>query len=80
MLFFCWQNIGLLNVGDTIMEVNGVEVHTPIELQQQLQKCLGSVTFKIRPSNSDLIAPAQVTILLSIRNLSIRNSKFISII
>ncbi|KAG8193351.1 hypothetical protein JTE90_022980 [Oedothorax gibbosus] len=50
---------GLLNVGDTIMEVNGVEVHTPIELQQQLVKCTGSVTFKISPCNSDLIAPAQ---------------------
>ncbi|XP_042907805.1 protein PALS2 isoform X2 [Parasteatoda tepidariorum] len=50
---------GLLNVGDTILEVNSVEVHTPMDLQQQLQKSLGSVTFKIRPSNTDLIAPAQ---------------------
>lgn len=51
--------LGLLNVGDTILEVNGVEIHTPAELQQQLQKSMGSVTFKIRPSNTDLIAPAQ---------------------
>ncbi|XP_055926505.1 protein PALS2-like isoform X4 [Argiope bruennichi] len=50
---------GLLNVGDIILEVNGAEVHTPAELQQQLQKSMGSVTFKIRPSNSDIISPTQ---------------------
>ncbi|KFM80756.1 MAGUK p55 subfamily member 6, partial [Stegodyphus mimosarum] len=50
---------GLLNVGDTILEVNGVEVHSPLELQQQLQRSMGSVTFKIRPSNTDIITPAQ---------------------
>ncbi|CAL1276289.1 unnamed protein product [Larinioides sclopetarius] len=50
---------GLLNVGDIILEVNGAEVHTPAELQQQLQKSMGSVTFKIRPSNTDIISPTQ---------------------
>ncbi|GBM21054.1 MAGUK p55 subfamily member 6 [Araneus ventricosus] len=50
---------GLLNVGDIILEVNGAEVHTPAELQQQLEKSMGSVTFKIRPSNTDIIAPTQ---------------------
>lgn len=59
---YCFIILGLLNVGDTILEVNGVEVHTPIDLQQQLNKSLGSVTFKIRPSNTDTIAPAQVNI------------------
>ncbi|GFY55677.1 MAGUK p55 subfamily member 6 [Trichonephila inaurata madagascariensis] len=50
---------GLLNVGDIIIEVNGVEVHSPLELQHQLQRSMESVTFKIRPSNTDIIAPAQ---------------------
>ncbi|XP_054708335.1 protein PALS2-like isoform X2 [Uloborus diversus] len=50
---------GLLAVGDTILEINGVELHFPAELQQQLSKSSGSVTFKIRPSNSDTISPAQ---------------------
>ncbi|XP_054715686.1 LOW QUALITY PROTEIN: protein PALS2-like [Uloborus diversus] len=50
---------GLLNVGDTILEINGVELDSPAELQQQLSKSSGSVTFKIRPSNSDTIPPAQ---------------------
>lgn len=64
------------------MEVNGAEVHTPVELQHQLQKSMGSVTFKIRPSNTDLIAPAQVSIFvclyLSIVNMQIKglNTEF----
>lgn len=54
---------GLLSVGDTILEINGFEVHSPVDLQQQLNKSNGSVTFKIRPSNSDTIAPAQVSFI-----------------
>ncbi|PRD27864.1 UNVERIFIED_CONTAM: Mpp6 [Trichonephila clavipes] len=50
---------GLLNVGDIIIEVNGIEVHSPLELQHQLQRSMESVTFKIRPSNTDIIAPTQ---------------------
>ncbi|XP_076374125.1 protein PALS2-like isoform X2 [Tachypleus tridentatus] len=38
---------GLLHVGDIIMEVNGVEVHTPQQLQEQLKDINGSITFKI---------------------------------
>ncbi|RWS03997.1 MAGUK p55 subfamily member 6-like protein [Dinothrombium tinctorium] len=41
---------GLLHVGDIILEVNGVEVHTPEELNEQLRHSKGSVTFKISPS------------------------------
>lgn len=50
---------GLLHVGDTIMEVNGVEVFTPEQLQSQLRKSQGSVTFKIMPSFHDVIPSAQ---------------------
>lgn len=44
---------GLLHVGDTILEVNGVPVHTPEQLQLQLKKAQGSVAFKILPSYHD---------------------------
>ncbi|XP_064466218.1 protein PALS2-like isoform X1 [Ornithodoros turicata] len=50
---------GLLHVGDTILEVNGVPVHTPEQLQYQMKKAQGSVTFKILPSYHDSIPTSQ---------------------
>lgn len=43
----------LLNVGDAIIEVNGQEVHTPEQLQEQIRKSKGSVTFKVSPAARD---------------------------
>lgn len=44
---------GLLHVGDIILEVNGQEVYSPEQLQEQLRKSAESVTFKISPSSKD---------------------------
>lgn len=45
---------GLLHVGDVILEVNGVEVYTPEDLQTEISKSSDSVTLKIGPrDNSD---------------------------
>ena len=41
---------GLLHVGDTILEVNGVPVATPEDLQIQISKAKESVALKIGPS------------------------------
>ncbi|KAH7977500.1 hypothetical protein HPB49_001995 [Dermacentor silvarum] len=50
---------GLLHIGDTILEVNGVPVHTPEQLQLQLKKAQGSVAFKILPSYQDSLPTFQ---------------------
>ena len=44
---------GLLHVGDIILEVNGQEIATPEQLQEQLKRSPESVTFKISPSSRD---------------------------
>ena len=41
---------GLLHIGDTILEVNGVPVCTPEDLQIQISKAKESVALKIGPS------------------------------
>lgn len=41
---------GLLHVGDAIREVNGVEVHTPEELQTEIARARESVTLRVVPS------------------------------
>lgn len=41
---------GLLHTGDVILEVNGVPVSTPEELQNQISLANESVTLKIGPS------------------------------
>lgn len=43
---------GLLHVGDVILEVNGVEVYTPEDLQTEISKSADSVTLKIGPRDS----------------------------
>lgn len=44
---------GLLRVGDVIKEVNGVEVQTPEQLQEQIKKAQANITLKILPSFND---------------------------
>lgn len=44
---------GLLHIGDTILEVNGVPVSTPEDLQIQISKAKESVALKIGPSFDD---------------------------
>jgi S1-C subfamily serine protease len=45
---------GLLHVGDTILEVNGVPVSSPEDLQIQISKAKESVALKIGPSFEDM--------------------------
>ncbi|KDR14827.1 MAGUK p55 subfamily member 6 isoform X2 [Zootermopsis nevadensis] len=44
---------GLLHIGDTILEVNGVPVSSPEDLQIQISKAKESVALKIGPSFED---------------------------
>lgn len=44
---------GLLHVGDIILEVNGQEIDSPEQLQEELRKSDESVIFKISPSAKD---------------------------
>lgn len=44
---------GLLHVGDIILEVNGQEIDSPEQLQEELRKSEESVVFKISPSAKD---------------------------
>lgn len=41
---------GLLNPGDVILEVNGIGVHTPEDLQTEVSRAKDTVTLKIGPS------------------------------
>lgn len=57
---------GLLNVGDVILEVNGVEVNTPEDLQTEVAKSRDSVTLKVGNGNvpethSSLVMPNGTT-------------------
>jgi hypothetical protein len=49
---------GLLHVGDIILEVNGIEIDSPEQLQEQLKKSKGGVTLKVSPSSRDSIQPS----------------------
>ncbi|XP_038567580.1 MAGUK p55 subfamily member 6-like isoform X2 [Micropterus salmoides] len=52
---------GMLHTGDIIREVNGREVgRNPLELQEQLRDCSGSITLKVLPSYRDTPASPQV--------------------
>lgn len=42
---------GLLSVGDVILEINGVAVYTPEDLQTEIAKAKDSVTIKIGQAN-----------------------------
>lgn len=41
---------GLLHPGDVILEVNGIGVHTPEDLQTEISRAKESVTLKIGPN------------------------------
>ncbi|XP_071388920.1 MAGUK p55 subfamily member 6a isoform X2 [Centroberyx affinis] len=52
---------GMLHTGDIIREVNGREVGSnPLDLQELLKDCSGSITLKVLPSYRDTPTPPQV--------------------
>lgn len=51
---------GLLHSGDVILEVNGVKVHTPEELQVEISRAKDSVTLKIGPNLDEEIKSARL--------------------
>lgn len=52
---------GLLNAGDVILEVNGVGVNTPEELQTEISRAKESVTLKIGPNVEEEMKSARLT-------------------
>lgn len=52
---------GLLNPGDVILEVNGVGVHTPEDLQAEISHAKESVTLKIGPNIDEDMKLARLT-------------------
>lgn len=52
---------GLLNPGDVILEVNGVGVKSPEELQTEISHAKESVTLKIGPSVDEEMKSARLT-------------------
>lgn len=52
---------GLLNKGDVILEVNGVGVNSPEELQTEISRAKESVTLKIGPNIDDEMKSARLT-------------------
>ena len=52
---------GLLNAGDVILEVNGVGVNSPEELQTEISRAKESVTLKIGPNVDDEMKSARLT-------------------
>ncbi|GAB0098548.1 hypothetical protein DMENIID0001_142920 [Sergentomyia squamirostris] len=52
---------GLLNPGDVILEVNGVSVSTPEDLQAQISVAKESVTLKIGPNFEEEMKSARLT-------------------
>lgn len=51
---------GLLNAGDVILEVNGIGVHTPEELQTEISRAKESVTLKIGPNVDEEMKSARL--------------------
>lgn len=52
---------GLLNAGDVILEVNGVRVNSPEELQNEILRAKDAVTLKIGPSIDEEMKSARLT-------------------
>lgn len=52
---------GLLHPGDVILEVNGVAVSSPEDLQVQISRAKESVTLKIGPSLDEEMKSARIT-------------------
>lgn len=53
---------GLLNAGDVILEVNGIRVHSPEELQTEISRAKESVTLKIGPNIDEEIKSARLMV------------------
>lgn len=51
---------GLLNAGDVILEVNGVGVHSPEELQTEISRAKDTITLKIGPSVDEEMKSARL--------------------
>lgn len=52
---------GLLNKGDVILEVNGITVSTPEDLQMEISRAKESVTLKIGPNVDDEMKSSRLT-------------------
>lgn len=52
---------GLLNAGDVILEVNGVKVMSPEELQEEISRAKDTITLKIGPNMDEEIKSARLT-------------------
>lgn len=52
---------GLLHVGDVILEVNGVRVNNPEELQVEVSKAKENLTLKVGPNVDDEMKSAKMT-------------------
>lgn len=59
---------GLLNAGDVILEVNGVGVHTPEDLQAEISRAKESVTLKIGPNIDEDMKAARLTAGSQVKN------------
>lgn len=68
---------GLLHVGEVILEVNGVPVNTPEELQTEISKVKDSVTLKVGTSieetHSALVANGTTTNGTTGKKLTVRS-------
>jgi S1-C subfamily serine protease len=51
---------GLLTPGDVVLEVNGIAVHSPEELQTEISRAKESVTLKIGPSVDEEMKSARL--------------------
>jgi len=51
---------GLLSAGDVILEVNGIRVHSPEELQTEISRAKESVTLKIGPNIDEEMRSARM--------------------
>ena len=52
---------GLLNTGDVILEVNGIRVNSPEELQIEVSKAKDNLTLKVGPSVDEEMKSARMT-------------------
>lgn len=51
---------GLLNIGDVILEVNGVPVHSPEELQNEVSRAKENLTMKVGPNVEEEMRSARM--------------------
>lgn len=51
---------GLLHLGDIILEINGIAVHTPEELQNEISKAKDNITMKVGPNVEEEMKSAKL--------------------